>query len=417
MDFVIRSARIFDTNSSFHNSVQDILISNGRIKDIDKEIDFDGKEVKADSLIVSTGWCDMRSHYQDPGREHKEDLETGTAVAGAGGFTSVALLPNNDPVTDSKNAIAYFSRWNKHSAVQLHPIAAVSRNAEGKELTEMIDLHTAGAKAFGDGLRPIWHTDIMLKALQYVQKFNGLLINKPEDEMLTAFGHMNEGKQSTLMGLKGMPALSEEIMIRRDLNLLEYSGGRVHFTMISTKAGVELVREAKKKGLNVTCDVGVNYLLFAEEDLADYDTNLKVNPPYRTQEDRLALIEGVKDGTIDCIVSDHIPHDEESKKLEFDLAEFGSSNQQTFLPVLYKVFGDDMLEYIALFTEKPRKLLSLPSEPIEVGADASLSLFNFDDWTYNTSTNQSKSVASPFFNQNLKGKVIGIVNNGQLILN
>ncbi len=417
MDFVIRSAQIIDINSPFNKSKKDIHVSNGVIKKIDDQIPFDGEEINGDSLCVSIGWLDMRAHYHDPGNEHKEDIETGSDAAAVGGFTDVVLLPNNNPVTSSKNSISYYQKWSKGSAVQLHPMAAVTLGCEGKELTEMIDLHVAGAIAFGDGIRPIWHTDIMMKGLQYLQKFKGLLINKAEDEMLTAFGHMNEGMQSTQMGLKGMPSLSEVIMIERDLKLLQYTGGRLHFTMVSTKEGVELIRSAKAKGLSVTCDVGVNYLKFTDKDLSDYETNLKVNPPYRTDNDRQALLEGLKDGTIDCIVSDHIPHDEESKKLEFDLADFGSSNQQTFLSVLMDVFGDDYQEFIEKFTSNPRNLLGIEQPKIDVGQPAVLTVFNGDSWTLDSDTNKSKSTASPFFGQTVQGQVKAIVNNGQLVLN
>lgn len=417
MEFLIRSVQIFDTNSSHHLSKKDILVSNGKIKSIGTNIDFDGRVVSGDHLKVSTGWVDMRAHYQDPGNEHKEDLESGSAVASAAGFTDVVLLPNTNPVITTKNSISYYQKWNKLSAVQLHPIAAVSLGCEGKELTEMIDLHTAGAVAFSDGIKPIWHTDIMLKSLQYLQKFDGLLINKPEDEMLTAFGHMNEGKVSTLQGLKGMPNLAEVVMIQRDLRLLEYAGGRLHFSMVSSKEGLNLIREAKAKGLNVTCDLGVNYLKFTDQHVDDYDTNLKVNPPYRTNADREALIEGIKDGTVDCIVSDHIPQDEESKKLEFDLADFGSSNQQTFYAVFREALGSDCEKYLGLLTENPRRLLKLDQPKIEEGETACLTLFNEDEWKLDANSNKSKSVASPFFNQTLLGKVVGIVNNGQLVLN
>lgn len=417
MEFLIRSAQIIDESSPLHLSKQDILISGGIITKIDDHIDFNGEVISANNLMVSVGWFDMRAHYQDPGNEHKEDLESGCAVAAAGGFTDVLLLPNTQPVNSTKNGISYYLKWNKGSVVQLHPMAAVTLGCEGKELTEMIDLHTAGAVAFGDGLKPIWHTDIMLKGLQYLQKFDGLLINKPEDEMLTAFGHMNEGKASTLMGLKGMPTLAESIMIERDLKLLEYAGGKLHFSMVSSKESIKLIREAKERGLKVTCDTGINYLRFVDEDLSDYDTNLKVNPPYRTEADRAALIAAVEDGTIDCLVSDHIPHDEESKKLEFDLADFGSSNQQTFYSVLFEVFGDKAINYLPLVTSHPRNLLKQETPAIQEGSEACLTIFNHEEWTFDSKANLSKSVASPLLGKRIGGKVIGIVNQGQFILN
>jgi dihydroorotase len=417
MEFLIRSAQIIDKSSSFHLQHKDLLISNGIIKTIADNIEYEGQIIEADGLCVSIGWMDMRAHYQDPGNEHKEDLESGAAVSASGGFTDVLLLPNTSPVISSKNAVSYYHKWNKSSAVQLHPMAALTLGCEGKELTEMIDLYTAGAQAFSDGLRPVWHSDIMLKGLQYLQKFNGLLINKAEDEMLSSFGHMNEGKVSTLMGLKGIPVLAETLMIQRDLNLLEYTGGRLHISLVSSGEGLELIRVAKKKGLNVTCDVGVNYLKFTDEDLQDYDTSLKVSPPYRTETDRMALLDGILDGTVDCLVSDHIPHDEESKKLEFDLADFGSSNQQTFFGVVSEALGGSLFDSIELFTSKPRKLLQLRVPQIKEGESACLTLFNNDEWTMNDHTNKSKSVASPLFGQTIKGKVLGIINNGQLVLN
>ncbi|MFY0594685.1 dihydroorotase [Roseivirga sp.] len=418
MEFLIRAGEILQPNSPLHKTKKDILVSNGKITQIADSIDFEGKVISAEHLKVSVGWVDMRAHYNDPGQEHKEDIETGAKTALAGGFTDVVLLPNTHPIVSTKNSVSYYQRFNKDSQVDLHAIAAVTVGCEGKEITEMIDLHTAGAIAFSDGIKPIWHTDILIKGLQYLQKFDGLLINKPEDRLLTSFGHMNEGEVSTMLGLKGMPTLSETLMVERDLSLLAYAGGKIHFSLISSAESVRLIREAKANGLKVTCDVGVNYLKFTDDDLNDYDTNLKVNPPYRTAADRDALIEGVKDGTIDAIVSDHLPHDEECKKLEFDLADFGSSNQQTYFSVLNEVFGNELDNLVDHFTDRPREVLGLDKPKIEVGQDACLTLFSPDQpWEFNSKTNQSKSVASPLFNSKLKGKVIGVVNKGALFLN
>ena len=418
MEFLIRAAEILHPGSPFHKSTKDVLISNGRIQKISDHIDFDGQVVSCKDLKLSIGWFDMRAHFNDPGFEHKEDVDSGTATALAGGFTDVALLPNTNPVVSTKNSVTYYQKHNSVSPITLHAIAAVTLNCEGKELTEMIDLHHAGAIAFSDGLKTIWHTDILLKALQYLQKFEGLLINRPEDDHLTTFGHMHEGQVSTMLGLKGMPSLSESIMIQRDLKLLEYAGGKIHFTLISAKESVELIREAKAKGLHVTCDVGVNYLKYTDQDLGDYDTNLKVNPPYRLEEDRKALVEGVLDGTIDVVVSDHNPHDEECKKLEFDLADFGSANQQPFYSIASGALGKGFDEIIQRITTKPRNILGLEVPQIEEGAEACLTLFSpTASWTLNSKTNQSKSVASPAFNQAMNGKIIGIINKGELRLN
>lgn len=418
MEFLIRAALIVDSNSPLHSSTKDLLIRDGIIAKIDDHIDFEGEIIEAPGQRVSCGWFDMRAHYNDPGLEHKEDLESGSATAAAGGFTDVLLLPNTEPVIDTKNAVSYYAKWSRGSAVKLHATAAVTRHAEGKELTEMIDLHKAGAKAFTDGISPVWHTDIMLKSLQYLQKFDGVLMNRPEDRMLTAFGTMHEGMVSTRLGMKGMPSISEEIMIKRDLQLLEYTGGKVHFSLVSSKGAVALIREAKASGLNVTADVGIHHLIFEDEDLRAYDTNLKVNPPFRLKEDREALIAAVLDGTIDAIVSDHMPQDQESKKLEFDLAEFGIIGQQSFYPALYKVFGEKTDQVITGFTSKPREILGLDSVSIAEGQKACLTLYSPDqEWHYSTENNRSKSEASPFLGQKMQGQVIGIVNDGERLTN
>lgn len=420
MEFLIRAALIVNSNSPHHLSQKDLLISNGKIAKIGDVPDYEGEIIEVQGLRVSPGWFDMRAHYHDPGEEHKEDLESGSAAAAAGGFTEVLLLPNTTPCADSKNVVAYYEKWNRGAAVKLHAAAAISQKCEGRQLTEMIDLYRAGALAFTDGTAPVWHTDIMLKSLQYLQKINGLLINRPEDQMLTAFGTMHEGEVSTRMGVKGMPATSEEVMIKRDLQLLEYVGGRLHFSLLSTQGAVELVRQAKKQGLKVTADVGIHHLIFEDEALRlrAYDTNLKVSPPFRLREDRMALIEGLKDGTIDVIVSDHQPHDQESKKLEFDLADFGVIGQQSFYAELLSVFGEETDLMIEKITSSPRFILGVKQPRISEGEEACLTLYSPEgSWHYSTDVNQSKSEASPFMGQDMKGKVVGIVNDGQKLIN
>ncbi|WP_323757443.1 dihydroorotase [Roseivirga sp.] len=417
MEILIRAAKVIDPSSPHHNSIKDILIQDGVITKIENQISFDGTVIEHENLMVSPGWFDMRAHFTDPGKEHKEDLESGSAAAATGGFTDVMLLPNTDPVTSNKNSISYYLKWNKGADVNLHPAAAITLGCQGKELTEMIDLHTAGAVAFTDGIEPIWHTDILLKSLQYLQTFDGVLINRPEDRMLTAFGTMHEGQVSTILGMKGMPELAEEVMIDRDLELLKYAGGKIHFSLISSAGAVERIRKAKAEGLNVTADVGVHHLIFTDENLMDYDTSFKVNPPFRSEKDRLALIEGLKDGAIDVIVSDHQPHDQESKQLEFDLADFGIIGLQTFYPALLSALGNKTEDCIERVTAAPRKILGIDQAYISEGG-GSLTIFSPSvKWNYNGKTNKSKSVASPFFNQEMMGKVVGIVNNGRFISN
>lgn len=418
MEFLIRAAVIIDCKSPLHLSIQDLLIRDGVIAEMGQALDFDGDAIEANGLRVSPGWVDMRAHYTDPGMEHKEDLETGSATAAAGGFTDVLLMPNTEPVVDNKNAVAHYRKWSSDNAVSLHVAGAVTKGCAGKELTDMIDLHHAGAKAFTEGVSPVWHTNIMLKTLQYLQKFDGVLINRPEDKMLTAFGVMHEGEVSTRLGMKGMPSLSEEVMIQRDLKLLEYTGGKLHFSLISTSGGVALIKEAKKQGLKVTADVGIHHLMFTDGGLKEYDTNLKVNPPFRLESDRRALVEGVLDRTIDTIVSDHQPQDQESKKLEFDLADFGIIGQQSFYSNLCTVFGDETDDVIESISERSRSILGMNPVTIQEGAKACITLFSPDlEWDYSKQNNTSKSEVSPFLGQRLKGKVIGIVNGDQRRLN
>lgn len=412
MNLLIKSAEILDVQSPHHKSKLDIHIVNGAIQQIGKDLHVEADHVlDKGGLKVSAGWVDMRSHFSDPGDEHKEDLQSGSMAAMAAGFTKVLVMPNTKPAVDQKGAVNYLLKHSSGQAVDLLPCASVTRGTEGKELTEILDLENAGAIAFSDGLEPLWHTDIMLKALQYLQKFNGTLINRAEDKMLTAFAHMHEGATSTTMGLKGMPSLSETIMIERDLSLLAYTGGKLHISMVSTSRSVDLIRKAKASGLQVTCDVGVNYLKYADVDLEDYDTNLKVNPPYRTREDMQALKDGVLDGTIDVIVSDHQPQDEESKKLEFDLADFGTNNLPGLWPIIREVFENDLATAIEALTSKPRSILNLNEATIKEGANAELTIFDCDsDWILNSESNHSKSTYSPLWGQKLIGKVHGIVN-------
>ncbi|MDN5215859.1 dihydroorotase [Fulvivirgaceae bacterium BMA12] len=418
MDIVLNSVEIFDKRSPYHGKRKNVHIKNGVITSITSQKVKARQTVDAKGLKLSIGWFDVGAHFGDPGFEHKENLESGRSLAEKSGFTGVAVLPNTNPVVQSKNEVSYITSNNKNELIQLYALGAVSANTEGKELTEMIDLHHAGAVGFTDGFNPIWHTDILLKTLQYLQKFDGLLINRAEDRMLTMFGSMHEGTQSTLLGLKGMPGLAEEVMVQRDLRLLDYAGGRIHFSNISTAGSVDLIRKAKKKGLAVTCDVAVHQIAFSDKALEDYDTNFKVNPPFRENGDIKALIKGLKDGTIDLIVSSHCPQDEESKNLEFDLADFGIIGLQTFMSVIKGHYQDLSLEeLIQGFTTRPREILGLPLPEIKVGSQADLTLFDPDKkWDYTLESNLSKSRNSPFLGKTLTGKSVGVFNNGKVYL-
>lgn len=290
MSILIKSATILANGSPHHNKKLNIFISDaGIIKSIGHEAPDASRVIEGKNLMVSIGWFDMRANFNDPGNEHKEDLTSGLKTAASGGFTGIALLPNTNPCIESKNEVTYLMSHNQKSVTQVYPMGAVTKGCKGEDFTEILDMQAAGAVAFTDGENPIWNTDILLKTLQYLQKFDGLLINRPEDTYLTAFGTMNEGITSTFLGLKGMPGLAEEIMIKRDIELLKYAGGRIHFANVSTEHSIKQIAKAKKNGLNVTCDVAAHNLIFEDSELSDYDTNYKVNPPLRSKRDIKAL--------------------------------------------------------------------------------------------------------------------------------
>jgi dihydroorotase len=415
MKILIQSAEIIDSGSPFHRKKKNVLINAGRIAEIgDKNYSAD-RVIKADGMILSTGWLDLGAFVGDPGLEHKEDLSSLAKAAAAGGFTDVAVLPNTHPPIQSKNEVSYIIQNNENRLVQIHVLASVTRNNKGEELTEMIDLHEAGAVAFTDGLKPVWHTDIFLKALQYLQKFDGLLIDHPEDIWLNLFGQMNEGVNSTMLGLKGMPRIAEEVAVSKNLKLLGYAGGRLHFAKISTAKTVGLIRAAKKKGQNISCDVPVYQALLDDSLLHDFDTNYKVNPPLREKADNEALIKGLKDGTIDVISSGHVPHDEESKNLEFDLADFGIINLQTFASQLASLSKwVDMESLIEKVTSNPRKILGLSQPVIDVDVKANLTLFDPSmEYEFTQGDNLSKSKNSPWLGATLTGKVVATFNNSR----
>ena len=421
MKILIRSAKIICKASDYHGQTKDIFIENGIIKQIGDVVDIDADEIiEGENLCVSVGWFDMRVHAKEPGHEYKESLESMEATALAGGFTAIALLPNTQPVVQTRESVNYLKRSGQK--VKFYPMAALTKNCEGKDFTEMIDLHEAGAVAFTDGEYPIQNPDIFLKSLQYLTQFNGLLINHPEDTNLTHFGQMHDGSVSTYLGMKGMPQMAEEIMIMRDMKLLEYvmetpfgqhitNKSLLHFSCISSVQSVNLVRMGKEMGLPITCDVAAHQLCFTENNLIDFDSNFKVNPPFRTQDDVEALWEGLADGTIDVIVSDHNPQDEESKKLEFDMAEFGVIGLETVFPVINTYNKEMALEdLIEKITSNPRNILRLQNPVMAEGQKANLTVFSPSiTWVYEEKNIVSKSKNSPFIGANFIGKVIKVI--------
>ncbi len=416
MKILIKNAKVICESSSFNGKNVDIFIEEGIIRAIGKDLDNAADHIIAhEALCVSLGWMDIFSHFTDPGNEHKETLETGAAAAAAGGFTDVFVCPNTKPVLDNKAQMAYVINKSKSLPVNIYPLGSISKNADGKELAELYDMYQAGAVAFTDGLRPVQSAGLLLKALQYIKTINATLIQVPGDESLAPKGLMNEGWVSTQFGLPGLPALAEEIMIARDIELLKYTASKLHITAISTKKSLELIKKAKEDGLEVSCSVTGYHLEFCDEDLSDYNTNLKVNPPLRTREDMMALRAAFKNNEIDTLASHHIPQHSDNKICEFEYAGFGMIGLETLFPIALK-YANNIESLINKLTITSRKLFNLPLPAIEENAVACITLFNLENaYDYQLSAIKSKSKNSAFINHKLKGEVIGIINKNILI--
>jgi len=414
MNLLIKSATIIDSNSPFHQKVADILIEKGHISSIASNIDADVETVDAKGKYVSPGFFDLNCNIGELGLETKEDLQTGTKAAMAGGFTGLALMPNTQPPVHSKAEVEYLLNRAKNNLVDVYPIGTISHKRDGKDLAEMYDMFLSGAKAFTDGNRPVQDAGLMERALLYTQGFDALIFSYPEDTAIAGKAKVHEGVVSTLLGMKGIPSLAEELMIARDLYLAEYTESKIHFSTISTERSVELIKEAKRKGLKVTCDVAAHHLILTDEALTGFDSQYKVKPPLRTQKDVKALIKGLKDGTIDAIVSQHTPHEVEFKDVEFEVAEFGMIALQTALSTVLST-GLDISLIVEKLAINPRTILNIEPAVVAEGSKANLTLFDVDaEWEYTRKNNQSKSYNSPFIGQNLKGKVTLVYNNNHL---
>ncbi|MBB6107291.1 dihydroorotase [Mucilaginibacter lappiensis] len=414
MNLLIKSATILDPGSTLHQQVTDILIENGVITRIAEDIEADAELVDGEGKYVSPGFFDLNCNIGELGLETKEDMHSGTRAAAAGGFTGIALMPNTTPPVHSKAEIEYLLNRAKNNLVDVYPLGTISHKREGKDLAEMYDMYLSGARAFTDGNRPVQDAGLMERALLYAQGFDAMVFSYPEDTAIAGKAKVNEGEVSTLLGMKGIPSLAEELMIARDLYLAEYTVSRIHFSTISTARSVELIREAKRKGLEVTCDVAAHHLVLTDEALMGFDSMYKVKPPLRTKDDVLALIKGLKDGTIDAIVSQHTPHEVEFKDVEFEMAEFGITGFQTALPLALKS-GLPVELLVDKLAINPREILGVAVPVIAEGERANLVLFDTEtEWEYSNKNNRSKSVNSPFFGQHLKGKVQLTYNNKQI---
>lgn len=413
MKILIKQATVVDPSSPFNGQAADILIDNGIITQVAPTITGTADQViQLHGLHVSTGWVDVFANFADPGYEFKETLETGAAAAAAGGFTDVLLIPNTNPVIHNKAGVEYLVQKSKTLPITVHPIGAITRNTEGKELAEMYDMKASGAVAFGDGIHCIQSAGLLVKALQYVKAFDGILIQLPDDKSINPHGLMNEGITSTQLGLPGKPAMAEELMVARDIKLTRYAESKLHFTGVSTKKSLEYIKRGKDSGAAISCSVTPYHLFFCDEDMTGYDTNLKVNPPLRGKEDRAALQQAIADGTVDCIATHHLPHEYDSKVMEFEYAKFGMIGLETAFGVLSTSLPAVSPEkWVQLLCYNPRKLFGLNNTGIKEGVKATLTLFQPDlEWTVKETDIKSKSKNSPFIGKTLTGKVAGIIN-------
>lgn len=419
MKALIKHARITDPNSSFNGQITDIFIENGIISQIGKDLKVQADQViDAKGACLSPGWVDVFAHFGDPGYEYKESLESGSAAAAAGGFTDVFVIPNTQPVLQSKSNIEYIVSKAKALPVNIRPIGAITRGCEGKDLAEMYDMRASGSVAFSDGIHAVQSAGLLVKALQYVKAFNGVLIQLPDDKSINPHGLMHEGIISTQLGMAGKPALAEELVVNRDIELTRYAESQIHFTAVSTARSVDAIRAAKKEGPGISCSVTPYHLFFCDEDITSYDSNLKVNPPLRSKEDRAALISALQNGDIDCIATHHLPHEYDSKVLEFEYAKFGMIGLETAYGVLQTAVPEVKPEqWVQLLAIGPRTIFGLDPVTIEKGAVASLTLFDpKEKWTVTEKDLRSRSKNTPFTGKELTGKVKGIINKDAVIL-
>lgn len=416
MNVLIKSATVIDTSSKFHNQIVDVLIEKGKISEIAKSIKNTSsyKEIELENLHISQGWFDSSVCFGEPGFEDRETIEKGLKTAAKSGFTSIALQANTNPIIDTSSDVTFVLSKAQSQPVDLLPIGALTKNSESVDLAELFDMKNAGAVAFGDYKKPITNPNLLKIALQYASNFDGLVCSFPLEQKIAGKGIVNEHVSSTMLGLKGSPNLAESLQLARDLYILEYAGGKLHIPTISTKESVKLIREAKQKKLDVTCSVAIHNLFLTDDVLNEFDTGYKVNPPLRTQDDIDALIEGVKDGTIDMVTSDHNPQTIEEKKVEFDHANYGTIGLESAFGALNQIFSTK--KSIQLLTKGKERFGTVTSK-IEEGEVANITLFNPNEkYVFGKSDILSKSKNSAFLGQELKGKVYGIYANKKIVL-
>lgn len=409
MAILLKSLQLIDSEKT--HSAQDYLVKDGQVILVDYiEVPDIVEEIDCSGLYGSAGWIDLRCMMGEPGLEYKETIASLGDVLMSSGFTKAVVMPNTVPALQSKNEIQYVKAKSINLFTELIIQAAATRDNKGEDFTEILDINNEGIFVFGDGVNPISNSDRLMKILQYLQKFDGLLFDHSYDPLLALFGQMHEGDVSTRLGMKGIPNISEEIAIQRNIEILKYTGGRLHIQTISSAKSVNLIREAKKIGLNITVDVSIYQLIFSDVDLDNFDANFKVIPPFRSAADRVGLIAGLLDGTIDAIVSNHQPQDFDSKYMEFDLASFGMIGLQTFLPALV-ILAEELTWPLLIqkITRGPASVLKLKNSK-----NTSLTIFDpSEKWVFDQKSNISLSKNTPWFGRELTGKVKYTFNGSQ----
>ena len=417
MNLLLRSTTIIDKKSEFHNKTVDILIKNGIISNIETDIknSRNFKELNLNNLYISPVWFDYSICCGEPGFEERDNLLNTLEVAAKSGFTSIGIQPNTIPITDKSTEIEYLKSISSNSFVHSYPIGALTKNSKGVELAEILEMANSGAIGFGDYKKPIANPNMLKLALLYSKKFNYPIFSFPFEKSINGDGVMNESISSTLLGLKGIPSISEEMNIYRDLSILEYTGGHLHIPTISTAKSVDLIREAKLKKLNVSCSTTAHNLFFNDSKLQSFDTNFKVLPPLRSDKDIESLITGVKDGTIDMVISDHNPLNIELKNLEFDNADFGTIGLESCFGALNKLFSTKMT--IDILT-RGKKVFNIKNNIIRIGEIADITMFNpLHDYSFTEKNIFSISKNSIFSGSKLKGLVYGTICNSKITIN
>ena len=421
-NLVLKNGTIIDPHhkKTIHG---DVWIKDGTIAGVGKFKDPKSSEtVDCSGKVITHGFCDLHVHFREPGREDKETLQTGSLAAMAGGFTRVCVMPNTNPPLDSPESINFIREKAENCPIHIHPIGAVTKSQDGNDLTEMGLMHQEGAVAFSDDGLPIQDGAMMRIALEYATLVDVPIINHAEDVCLRAEGVMHEGRISTHLGLPGNPDLAESAMVHRDLELAEFTGARLHVPHVSSAKAVHHIREMKQKNKNVTAEVTPHHLFFNDDALTSFNTHLKVAPPIRTEEDRRALIQAVKEGTIDCIATDHAPHTIEDKETTFDLASFGMIGLESCFGAVHKVLMDQeglqLEDVIALLTAKPRAIMGFDPDLFTLGRAAEINVIDADkEWTFEREHVCSRSINSPFYGEPLKGKVELTISCGRIFSN